>query len=158
MKKENENKKSRWPYAIVMFFAVIFMANIALFYMAYTSDDGLTDEDYYLKGLNYDARKKNAEQLGWQFVMDFEQTPVINKDATLVLNLLDRSGAVLEGANVVVTVRRPTTEKFDKEYSLKRDGDKYSAKIVLPNSGNWDLRFHITRDENKLEKTFRIEV
>ncbi len=159
MKKDiNPKKGLNWPLAIVIFFAVVFAMNSYLIYTAYKNFDGLTDENYYEKGLFYDAHRSAARKIGWSFALDFKDEPRTNTELPFVLTLRDKAGAPLSGASVVATLRRLTTDKDDDAYVLTETEAGYVGVMRIPRAGRWEVFVEAEKDGEKLVKHFDLMI
>ncbi|VAV83389.1 hypothetical protein MNBD_DELTA01-1397 [hydrothermal vent metagenome] len=159
IKKNMDGKKGlNWPLTIVVFFAVVFAMNSYLIYTAYKNFDGLTDENYYQKGLFYDANRSAAKKIGWSFALDFKDVPATKIDLPFVLRLRDKTGAPLLGASVVATLRRLTTDKYDDVYVLTETGEGYTGVMHVPLAGKWEVFVEAEKDGEKLVKHFEMTI
>ncbi len=159
MKKDiNPKKGLNWPLAIVIFFAVVFAMNSYLIYTAYKNFDGLTDENYYEKGLFYDAHRSAARKIGWSFALDFKDEPRTNTELPFVLTLRDKAGVPLSGASVVATLRRLTTDKDDDAYVLTETEAGYVGVMRIPRAGRWEVFVEAEKDGEKLVKHFDLMI
>lgn len=149
--------RSPWPYAIAAFFAVVFTVNFTFLYVAVATDDGLTDPDYYEKGLFYQARMDEQERLGWRIALDFESPPVVGAENAVAVAVVDSEGHPIDGAEVTVVLRRPTSDRYDRAFGLEGPGRSYTGLIEIPLPGYWDVRVRAEADGKFVEKTFRIE-
>lgn len=153
-------KRSAWPLTIAAFLGIVFAVNFVLLYLAFRTDDGLVEENYYEKGLMYNSTLRNEKELGWDIELSFDGTPGAKPANGVNVRIYDRAGAGLEGAAVKVTLRRPTSDRYDRVFGLVRSGSgpSYSGAIAIPLPGIWDLRVTAGKDGHEMEKTFRIHV
>ncbi len=150
--------RSPWPMAIATLLGVVFIVNIIFLFLAIKTDDGLTDEDYYVKGLFYNDRLQNERMLGWDIEFSFRDTPKTDGVNGIKVDVYDRTGTVLDGATVKVVLRRPTSDRYDKVFDLFPAGPSYNGEISIPLAGFWDINVTVNKDGNGMEKTFRIKV
>ncbi len=159
LKKNMKEKKGlNWPLAIVIFFSVVFVMNAYLIYTAYTNFDGLVDDNYYQKGLFYDANRNAAEQIGWGFELKFKDTLATNRDISFVLNLSDKTGAPLKGATVAATLRRLATDKYDDLHMLTETEAGYTGVMSIPMAGTWEVYIEAEKDGLRLTKRIKLEI
>lgn len=159
MIKHTEDKKGlNWPYVIVGFFAVVFAMNAYLIFTAYKNFDGLADENYYQKGLFYDAHRAEARNIGWSFGLDLGSELEVNKDIPFVLSVLDKEGVPLKGAAIVATLRRLTTDKYDVAHVLTEGKAGYSGVMRMPLAGKWEVFVEAEKDGKKVVKRFNVEL
>jgi len=92
--------KNRAPYLIVLLIGCFVLFLVWAAYQASTRGSGITDRDYYSKGLKYNStliERKAASALGWNLtfslddrslrirLFDKQQRPVADGEATLYL-------------------------------------------------------------------------
>lgn len=149
-------KKSLWPKAIIGFFAVVFLANGTFIYLALKSSDGLVEENYYEKGLNYDDLLQRQKRLGWQIDLTFagDLKPGDTNDAKVVIS--DKTGAPIGDAKVRLVLKRPATNRYDRDFELTPSGCAYHGKLLVPAFGIWDISVRAEKGDDRIEKTFRV--
>ena len=132
---------------ILGFFAVVFAANAVFLWFAADSWSGLAAEESYRRGIDYNqvldrATRQNA--LGWSTEAEFVQLGA--NSGTLSLALKEASGAAIENRDVQVRVSRPVGagEGFSAALPMTSPG-RYTAKIILPTAGQWDVRFEVAK-------------
>ncbi len=151
-----ETKKSVWPKAIVAFFAVIFAVNGFFIYKAVSGFDGLVEDNYYEKGLHYNDALMQAKRMGWKIELSFMhdlKTVAANKAKVVIF---DKAGIPVGGAKVKLILRRPTTDRFDKELELVPSGCAYHGVVSIPVSGLWDMKVTAEKGTDRIEKIFRV--
>lgn len=137
------------PWYFVMFFAVIFSVNAVMFYLAKTSHRGVVDHQAYQRGLAYNKiieRGETQRALGWQPKVTFD-------DVThqVSVNLMDKDGADITGAEIYAYAFRPTQDGHDFKALLPADtvkANQYQAKLDFPLKGLWELRFDIEKGDD----------
>lgn len=149
-------KKSLWPKVIIAFFTVIFMANGFLIYLAVSGFEGLEEEDYYEKGLNLNDAIQQERRLGWKIELSFTDDLKIDAANNAKVVIFDKTGIPLGGAKVKMVLRRPATNRFDKEFEMITSGYAYHGAVILPLNGMWDISVKAERGTDRLEKTFRV--
>ena len=100
--------------AVVMFFGVIFAANIAMVTLGVKSFPGEDIKQSYRQGLEYNQTiaKRNAQiATGWN-----ADITIRDKNA-IVLKLTDKSGAIMRGLRVTGSLKHPA--ETDKDFTLK---------------------------------------
>ena len=124
---------------MLMFFGVIFAVNAAFVYFALDSWPGLSTENAYRKGLEYNKVLKAADSQaarGWQSTLSLAPRAADQNRFTLTMH--DAGGAPLSGLRVAVDLRRPTHEGVDQRLQLRADGPgRYSADVRVPFAGLW---------------------
>jgi nitrogen fixation protein FixH len=130
--------------AFLLFGAVVLGANGALIWYATASWPGLVTASPYDKGLTYNPNLEAAARqadLGWQTRFAARLTGTLDGEATL--DLRDRFGAPLAGAEVLATFERPIEEHLDFAVPLQPAAPgTYRAGFTVPVPGAWNV--HLT--------------
>lgn len=114
-----------------------------------TSFDGLVVDKPYDRGLAWDREQDNRASLGWTVMV--ERRIIKSGGNEVAFKVLDREGKPLSNAYVSVQVKRPSTTIYDKTYTAaKTGGGAYTAEVVLPLHGYWDLHFTIVSGKNRM--------
>lgn len=151
-----ETKKSIWPKAIVASFVAIFAVNGFFIYKAVSSFDGIVEDNYYEKGLNYNDVVQQGKRLGWRIELSFTddlKTAVPNKAKVVIFG---PKGEPIGGAKVNIAMSRPATSKLDSSFELVPSGCAYHGTVSLPVSGFWDMKVVVEKGKDRMEKTFRV--
>lgn len=131
-------------FAMLAFFGVVIATNAVFVVLALDTWTGLSTDDAYRRGLDYNTVLRAAEDqraLGWTGEVSFD--PADDGRGTLAARFTDRNGDVLDHLAVRAEVRRPTHEGHDREVVLERSGPgRYRAELALPLRGQWDVRLH----------------
>ncbi len=120
---------------LVVFFALIFLANGIFLYYAIATFDGGDTSDPYRKGLHYndtlDEAARDAER-GWQGALGYEASA-----GKLDLDLRDREGEPVSGLHIAATVGRPATDREDRSVRFREiEPGSYAAELTLA-PGQW---------------------
>jgi nitrogen fixation protein FixH len=134
--------------AFLAFAAVVLAANGVLIWFATASWTGLVTESPYEKGLTYNRNLEVAARqaaLGWQTRFAAELTGGLEGRASLELR--DRQGAPLSGAEVVASFERPLEDRLDFVVPLRPAGaGTYRADFAAPVPGAWNVHVTVRRD------------
>jgi nitrogen fixation protein FixH len=149
-------KKSPWPKAIIAFFAVVFAANWLLIYLAISGFEGLVEEDYYEKGLRYNDTVQQEKRLGWKIELSFADDLKTTDSNKAKVVIFDKAGMPIGGAKVKVVLRRPATDRFDREFEMVPSGCAYHGTLSIPVNGLWDLHVKAEKGGDRMEKNFRV--
>ena len=149
--------KSRWPVIIIGSLAVVFFVNAFMLYMSLKTDDGLVNEDYYVKGLFYDEGLKGEKELGWEIGLSFTAPPSQTAPASVRVEI-SRDGEAVKGASVAIVLKRPATDRYDRAFALSPSGGAYAAEIEVPLGGLWDIEVSAGEGGKTMTKTFRVRV
>lgn len=153
-----EERRSPWPYAIVIFLTVVVVVNIIFIYAALKTDDGLVDEDYYEKGILYNKTLEDEAALGWQIALNSTEELRAESINLLSVSVLGKDGLPLKDASVRVILMRPATDRYDEETPLVLSGAVYGGKLQIPLRGLWDIKIIVDKDGSIVERIFRVRV
>ncbi|RJQ53496.1 MAG: hypothetical protein C4526_06455 [Nitrospiraceae bacterium] len=119
--------------------------------------DGVVVEKPYEKGLDWDKRRNEKAESGWN--VGIEDKIFRTGDNDIYFSVLDKDGGPLTNAQIAVAISRPSTTAYDKSFetSVRRDG-KYIASINFPLYGYWDLKISVTREKRNVVFEERIYV
>lgn len=148
------------PWLFVAFFGVVFSVNGVMVWVATSTYTGLQTEEYYRKGVKYNAALEGARaqaERGWKVEVSF-RSPAERK-GTIALSLRDRYGNLLTGSVVTAQLIRPTSAGHDVQLDVPYVGDgRYGADVELPLSGVWDLRIDIDHASGDWQNQQRVWV
>ena len=153
MKSTPLSDKKKVFIALGVFFSLVVMANVALIYLAFSTFDGLVEDNYYKRGLNYQDEKDQGyrqNSLGWQ--VNLKKVKNIYS-----VSINDKEGKAVRGANVNLTFFRPTMTGFDQNYKLKENKPGlYEQPVDLSLKGIWDIYIDVEKEKNTWKKKQRI--
>ena len=129
------------------FFAVIFAVNGVFLWLASESWSGLSAENSYRRGIDYNRVIERAERqaaLGWTVKAVFENG--VEQTGRFLLTATAPGGLPIANREVVATFVRPVAEGLDFKVGLEPiEGGRYAADVALPAAGQWDVRAEISR-------------
>ncbi|KAA0971801.1 FixH family protein [Aureimonas fodinaquatilis] len=117
---------------VVAFFGTIISVNVFMAYSAISTFPGLNAKNSYVASQNYNRLLDDAaaqEAQGWQ-------ARLTAPDGVLLLELRERSGALLSGFEVSALVGRPAGASQDKLLDFAATAKGFSAMEALPR-GRW---------------------
>lgn len=122
--------------AILVFFGVIFAVNGVFLYVSLRTHPGVTTEDAYRKGLQYNRTLEELDRqraLGW--------TVAFAQDGGMVtLRLTGAGGTALAGVSVALEARRPASDSEDRILVLEETSPgTYRATGPALAPGRWIL-------------------
>jgi nitrogen fixation protein FixH len=128
---------------LLSFFAVIVLVNGVFMYFALTSFSGLSTENAYVKGVNYNrtlAQGRAQKAAGWQVTATALQvTP--GRQVVLNVRVMDRHGRPLDNLALRGQLRRPTYAGDDVTLEFEATGKGGYRALADPDAaGQWDLR------------------
>ncbi len=162
-------KNDGWWYPLIYVgvFVVIIVVNMAMLYFATRSFSGLSANDPYMTGNNYNAEIVAAEKqkkLGWSSMLSVDVMPppagltlaAGSLPTRVTLTVKDRAGQPVEGLLITVELRRPTKLGMDQRVELATsERGVYSQWIGVPATGQWDVRVIALRDAEVYRLTQR---
>ncbi|MEA1651031.1 FixH family protein [Nitrospirillum sp. BR 11164] len=148
-------KRSLIPWIFVGGMGVVIVVNSILIYYAMHSWTGIVTAKPYERGIEYNkVLEAQAQQdaLGWVFDADIEPWGDSN---ILTVRITARDGAALDGMALTGRLVRPIDIMPDVPLTFTAAGNgRYTASVVLPKHGQWDLKlkaekgadwYHLTR-------------
>jgi nitrogen fixation protein FixH len=123
------------------FFAFMLIANGFFVYFALTSFSGLSTDDPYQKGLNYNqalAAKVEQQARGW--ISDLRVDEVGPGEVLITLSVLDANGNAIDLSKAAAVLRRPAVQGEDVRIDFSKQGPALVSSIKLEKLGNWDLK------------------
>jgi len=134
-------------FGMFAFFGLIFGANAIFVYYALSTWTGLETRQHYKEGVAYNrilAADEKQKSLGWQAIVDVQK--MADGKARLIVKLVDKDGAGLDGMSVQSRFIRPTHEGSDFTAPMEAWGNgRYVADVRPPLSGQWDVRIDANR-------------
>ncbi|MDP6833351.1 MAG: FixH family protein [Alphaproteobacteria bacterium] len=125
------------------FFALIVLVNGVFIYFALNSFSGLSTENAYVKGLNYNrtlAQDRMQREAGWQVTASAKR---MAEGQIVVLEVVvkDAAGRPLNNVALSGQLRRPTHQGSDLPLDFQAmGGGGYRAMATPEALGQWDLR------------------
>ena len=108
--------------------------------------DGLVVEKPYEKGLQWDKTRNEKTELGWNVVLKNRAFSAGEND--VIISVFDKDGRPLAGAQAIITISRPATTAYDKNYETTLLGvGSYKVKANFPLYGYWDLKVTVSHDK-----------
>ncbi|RMG58199.1 MAG: nitrogen fixation protein FixH [Gammaproteobacteria bacterium] len=102
---------------------------------------GTIAHDFQEKEKDYNAYLRQLEiqkKRGWQVNQGFLETPHENTPTDFRIQVLDREGRPVEGAEVEVRFLRPSDKRLDQQFDLKElEPGMYGVQVRLPGKGRW---------------------
>jgi nitrogen fixation protein FixH len=169
MKKESFSQanpkalKNPWVLGWLALVSVVLVVNIGFISLAFITNPGLVDQDYYEKAEDYEKnliKYRNARAaLGWSYQAIFPVSPVMNKKELYRLSIVDKVGQPLTAANINLIAYRPSDASADFEVTLAEvDAGIYEGYVNYPLKGIWEITAVIERDGNKYDFTRRASI
>lgn len=125
------------------FFALIVLVNGVFIFYALNSFSGLSTENAYVKGLNYNrtlAQDRAQHDAGWQ-VSASARRLTEGQVVVLEVQVRDADGRPLNDVALSGELRRPTHQGSDLVLDFQATGDGGYRAMATPEAlGQWDLR------------------
>ncbi len=155
--------RNPWMLSLIGLITIVLLVNIGFITLAFVSSPGLVTENYYEKGLDHEknVRKRIAarSQLGWSFSTDFPKKPLVNRNETYRVNLVDKAGMPLGKANVQLKAYRPSDATADFNVAMSETiPGVYETAVTFPLKGIWEITVDIKRGNDVYDFTQRTSV
>jgi nitrogen fixation protein FixH len=98
---------------------------------------------------NYIGQLKNQHERGWHVKDGWIDKPVEGKPALFRINVLDKQGNPITGAQVTISFLRPSNKSMDVNTQLpEQNAGFYGQTVTLPAPGLWDLLITIKKGDD----------
>ncbi|MFN3479927.1 MAG: FixH family protein [Thermodesulfovibrionales bacterium] len=102
--------------------------------------EGKVVDKPYETGLMYDEMEKAKEKLRFELLKNDFHTG----ENEIIFTLKDNLDGPITYPQLTLTITRPSTGAFDREYQANLiESGKYRAKVNIPFYGYWDIRLSI---------------
>lgn len=136
-----------YPYIFVGALLVVVAVNALMAFFATSTFTGLSTDDAYQKGLEYNRNIAMAERqdaLHWTVKTTVESQPVApnasGARARVIVTYNDKTGQPIDGLEVRALLTRPTVTGFEQRAALPAIAPGvYAETIDLPVNGAWDM-------------------
>jgi len=155
--------KNPWVLGWLALVGIVLAVNIGFISLAFITNPGLVDKDYYEKAEDYEENlvkyRTARAALGWTYQAAFPSNPVMNKKSLYRVSVVDKTGLPLTAANIKIQAYRPSDASADFEATLVEvDAGIYEGYITYPLKGIWELTSVIERGDNKYDFTRRASI
>lgn len=137
---------------IILFFAMIFVANGVLLYFALTSWSGLVVDSSYEAGRQFNAESATARaqaKLGWKVEANAERAADGATDIRLVAR--DANAVALRGLVFEGKLSRPVKRSEDRVFTLREtEAGVYTVSLNDVAAGQWDLVVEAKDGDNRV--------
>jgi len=145
-----------WPLVVTGLLVGGAAANVGLMLVATGDASFAVEPDYYKKAIEWDhtmAQEAVNSALGWSASAQLQPAAGPGQ-ARLVARILDRAGAPVEGARVVVVAFPSARASHVRSATLEPDGHGvYAAGMPEDRPGLWELRLRVTRGGDVFTQT-----
>lgn len=155
--------RNPWFYGVIGLIVVVLAVNIGFISLAFITNPGLVDKDYYEKGQDYEANmakyRSARAALGWSYQTDFPSSPIINTKQLYRITIVDKVGQPLTDAQLAVSAYRPSDANADFNSTLSEvTAGIYEGYITYPLKGIWEITVNIHHGEDKYDFTRRASI
>ncbi len=160
-KKDKKFTGKHFLISIVSFFGVIIGMNLVFVYFATNTWTGLSKDNAYVDGLNYNKTIEAAQvQRALQWKSQLSLLPV-GDQYRLSFTLKDKDAQELSEFNVIAKVGRPALQGHDQSIVLAENkAGYYQANLDLPLTGQWHVSLYATSPDGtpyQIEQRFFIK-
>jgi hypothetical protein len=150
----------RWPIGISLVLASVVALNIWVAIKAGSDQSFAIEPDYYRKAVAWDsAMAQDRANLKLRWHITAVLSPVIHDTATLRASITDASGVPVSGADVRVTAmfNARANEAVSMRLAPAASDSAYEAVLAVAHRGVWELRFLVTRGDERFTINTRVE-
>ena len=161
MSNPNSAWRSPWVVGMVSLLLAFVAVSGYRIYLAYATDPGLVNSDYYEKGQDYEktmnARRIRAAQ--YELSVEVPNRIHVGEPATVRFVGVDVSGVPLKGDSATVFAYRPADKTRDFSVPMEQEGDgRYVAQVSFPLKGAWDLVVSLKQGDEEINAPRRLMV
>ncbi|MEJ2309207.1 MAG: FixH family protein [Gammaproteobacteria bacterium] len=114
---------------------------------------GTVSHDFQEKEALYNAYLQDVreqQQRGWQVRKGWQHKPVVGEPELFMIEVRDREGMPVRGANVTGEFLRPSNSDDDFSFELDEAAEHgfYEKPLTMPRPGIWSLVLRITRGDD----------
>lgn len=149
-----------WPIGIAVTLGLLVTVYVRLAIIAGTPHSLVVEEDYYERAVHWDDAMRQSQlnnQLGWHLQASLGHVAP-GADTDLRVELTDAAGVPLAGASVQVTAIHNAIANTPVVGSLhERKPGSYEAALDVHRTGQWELRFVVTREGQRFTADLRTD-
>lgn len=124
-------------------------------YIAYSSEEGLVDENYFEKGRDYFRAKGQEQQLGLEILPPAPLERGINDIAVTITS----HGKPVEHAAITLFVGNVSTKNHDRTTEMQeRSPGNYHAEADIPFKGKWLVRVEFAQNNLSTNRKWFFDV
>lgn len=155
--------RNPWVLGWLGILAVVITVNVIFITVAFKTNPGLVDNDYYESGryhdANYQKKMEARSRLGWNITLQTPETINLGAPGNYSVNIVDRVGNPLKDATVTMHAYRPSDASADLRTELGKVADGvFQSKLALPLKGLWDINITVAQGEESLDISRRVSV
>jgi nitrogen fixation protein FixH len=149
---------SKFPYIIIIFFAIVVAINIIYIIVASDSWRGLAIKNSYKKGLNYNqtiAQAEKQKELGWKINYQYKSSAKNPKKGKFIFYITDEKNNIIKDIDIIIKFSRPVQEGYDFMTKSSFKNNSYFIDVEFPMLGNWNA--NILAYIKNSDKEYRIK-
>lgn len=151
--KKTPNKKTFWPYGIMLSLVAIFVACVAT--VVISLDYPVYMDDFYLSKYqnvdkNYNEIQISQAKFEKKYSVSFTQNNVkVDTPTDISIKITPLLGQALPKFSSDVLLTRKFTTEFDKTFTLNSQGNEIIIpQVTLKDQGIWQIKVIISDDAN----------
>jgi putative lipoprotein len=151
--KKTPNKKTFWPYGIMLSLVAIFVACVAT--VVISLDYPVYMDDFYLSKYqnvdkNYNEIQISQAKFEKKYSVSFTQNNVkVDTPTDISIKITPLLGQTLPKFSSDVLLTRKFTTEFDKTFTLNSQGNEIIIpQVTLKDQGIWQIKVIISDDAN----------
>jgi nitrogen fixation protein FixH len=148
----NSPWRNPWVLGWIGLIIVVVGVNLAMVYLAVSTNPGLVSEDFYNRGQHYEQTlvSRLAKDPGWTMRTDFPEDLRPGEPATIRVVLVDKVGQPVTPDQVTFFAYRPSDKSRDFSAPMAAEGPgRYAAQVVFPLFGAWDGLVAVRQGEDE---------
>ena len=155
--------KNPWVLGWLALLGVVLAVNIGFISLAFITNPGLVDKDYYENAEDYEENlvkyRTARAALGWTYQADYPNNPILNEKTLYRLSVVNKTGLPLTAASIKFIAYRPSDASADFEVSFSEIGAGiYEGDITFPLKGIWEITTVIEHEADKFDFTRRSSI
>jgi nitrogen fixation protein FixH len=157
----NSAWRSPWVIGWIGMVATVLTVNIVFVSLAFFTNPGLGDDDYYERGQDYEKHlvSRLAKDPGWTMHADIPKDLRANESAVIRFVLVDKVGQPATPDQVTLFVYRPSDKSRDFNAPMVEEGPgRYAARVGFPLFGHWDWLVAVRQGQDEYSTGGRVVV
>lgn len=137
----NAALRNPWVLGWIGLIVVVLAVNLVMVYLAFATNPGLVNADYYERGRNYERTvlTRQARDPGWLIRADIPVSLHAGQRESIRVFFVDKAGQPVDPEAVTFHAYRPSDAARDFTLSMNReDRGRYVVETAFPLIGVWD--------------------
>ena len=153
--------RNPWVIGWLGLVAAVLSINLVMVYLAFSTNPGLVNRDYYERGQGYEQTllTRQARNPNWTMRADIPQVIRVGTAERVRFFLVDRAGQPVDAESVTLFVYRPSDAGQDFSIPMTReDRGRYAVDVSFPLVGVWDVLIAVTSGDDEYTVSERLNV